>query len=125
MKKKVRIIRWVTIILVSVVLSLLVCGAYYLYSNFSFNKNFEAAKIKKVIKKSKTYEFNLFMVGDALIHESVYYNARQSDGSYDFKQMIDLIKPISSSYDLSYYNQDTILGGTSLGLSHYPRFNSP
>ena len=75
-------------------------------------------------KKPKVYEFNIFMVGDALIHESVYFDAKTSNG-YDFKPMIEKIKPISSNYDLAYYNQETILGGTALGLSHYPRFNSP
>ena len=39
--------------------------------------------------------------------------------------MIEYIKPISSSYDLAYYNQETILGGSSIGLSGYPSFNTP
>lgn len=65
------------------------------------------------------------MVGDALIHSPVYEDALQSDGTYDFKPMIRHIKPLSSSHDLAYYNQETILGGTELGLSSYPRFNSP
>lgn len=39
--------------------------------------------------------------------------------------MIELIKPISSSYDLAYYNQETILGGKAIPYSNYPRFNSP
>ena len=125
MKKKVRIVRWIIIIVIGCFLGLLVSGGYYLYSSFFVDKDFNKAIVKEVIKKPKSYEFKLFMVGDALIHESVYYDARQNDGSYDFKQMVDLIKPIASSYDLSYYNQETILGGTSIGLSHYPRFNSP
>ena len=65
------------------------------------------------------------MVGDALIHSAVYEDARQSDGSYNFKPMLEAIKPISSKYDIAYYNQETILGGTKLGLSNYPMFNSP
>ena len=65
------------------------------------------------------------MVGDCLIHGSIYLDARKSDGSYDFYKMIDLVKPIISSYDLAFYNQESILGGTNLGLSSYPRFNSP
>ena len=32
---------------------------------------------------------------------------------------------VSKGYDLVYYNQETILGGTELGLSGYPTFNSP
>lgn len=66
----------------------------------------------------------MLMVGDALIHSAVYEDARQADGTYDFTPMLSVIKPISSQYDLAYYNQETILGGASLGYSNYPRFNS-
>ena len=36
-----------------------------------------------------------------------------------------MIKPITSEYDLAYYNQETILGGSEIGVSSYPAFNSP
>ena len=65
------------------------------------------------------------MVGDALIHSAIYEDAQIADGSYDFKPMLKYIKPISSQYDLAYYNQETILGGADLGYSNYPLFNSP
>ena len=71
------------------------------------------------------YSARIFMVGDALIHSSIYQTAKQSDGSYDFRSMLEYIKPIALKYDLKYYNQETILGGASLGYSIYPRFNSP
>ena len=99
------------------------------YSNFPL-KNEPKEEPKKEEKaqerkEPKYYEAHLFMVGDALIHSAVYQDAKQADGTYDFKPMLELIKPISSQYDLVYYNQETILGGTELGLSNYPRFNSP
>ena len=65
------------------------------------------------------------MVGDALIHYGLYADAKKSDGSYDFKPMLSNLKPIISKYDLAYYNQETILGGTEMGLDSYPCFNSP
>ena len=71
------------------------------------------------------YSARIFMVGDALIHSSIYQDAKQSDGSYDFISMLEYIKPIALKYDLKYYNQEPILGGASLGYSNYPRFNSP
>ena len=71
------------------------------------------------------YEAKLLMVGDALIHSSVYNDALTEDGNYDFKPMLKYVKPILKSYDLKYYNQETILGGYSLGYSSYPKFNSP
>lgn len=73
----------------------------------------------------ETTSFDLIAVGDMLIHEGIYRDARQSSGGYDFKPMFENVKPIISSYDLAYYNQETVLGGTALGLSGYPMFNSP
>ncbi len=71
-------------------------------------------------------KLSMVMVGDALIHDSVYNDAyNNSTKTYDFTKQLELIKPIISSYDLAFYNQETILGGTTLGLSNYPAFNSP
>ena len=69
-------------------------------------------------------KISLIMVGDALIHSSVYDDAYE-DGVYNFNKMLSLVKPIVEDYDLAFYNQETILGGTDLGLSSYPAFNSP
>ena len=77
--------------------------------------------------EDKHYEASLIAVGDYLIHSSVYKDANRlanGDG-YDFKPMISYIKEIISNYDIAYYNQETILGGSELGLSDYPTFNSP
>ena len=72
----------------------------------------------------KTSSLSLVMVGDSLIHGAVYGDAQVANG-YDFKPMLEEMKPIISKFDLAFYNQETILGGTGLGLSTYPRFNSP
>lgn len=87
-------------------------------------------KEKQVTKKEKTKEeikeskVSLVMVGDALLHSSVYNDAYK-DGKYDFTNQLELIRPIIKNYDLAFYNQETVLGGTELGLSDYPTFNSP
>ena len=39
--------------------------------------------------------------------------------------MYENIKKIVSNYDIGYYNQETILGGSDIGVSSYPSFNSP
>ncbi|MCR4951400.1 MAG: CapA family protein [Solobacterium sp.] len=72
----------------------------------------------------KEYHASMFMTGDALIHGAVYRSGRKGNG-YDFSGMVDLIAPIAQKYDLRFYNQETTLGGTAMGLSGYPRFNSP
>ena len=132
-KKKVRRLKMAGKIMVAcsilLLISFLVAG-YYCFSNFSlFSSNHISEKeINTVTEKEKypkKYSFDLLMVGDALIHSAIYEDALLSDGSYDFKPMLEYIKPISSKYDLAYYNQETILGGEDLGYSNYPRFNSP
>ena len=75
-------------------------------------------------KLPNEYQLSLVMVGDALIHDRLY-NAAKTDNGYDFKPYLKLIKERIKDYDLAYYNQETILGGTSIGLSTYPNFNSP
>ena len=83
------------------------------------------AESKKEAKEEvKTSKVSLVMVGDALLHGSVYRDAYK-DGRYDFSNQLEFIKPIIQNYDLAFYNQETILGGTELGLSDYPTFNSP
>ncbi len=72
----------------------------------------------------KEYKLTLAMAGDALAHDRLY-NAAKKDNSYDFKPYLTLIKEKIKNYDLAYYNQETILGGTDIGLSTYPSFNSP
>ena len=77
--------------------------------------------------KEEISKISLIMVGDALIHNSVYQDANRLANykGYDFKPQIKLIKEKVTGYDIAYYNQETILGGTSIGLSDYPTFNSP
>ena len=87
------------------------------------SKEEETLKIHE-LPKEKIDKLSLVMVGDALIHDRMYNDAYH-DGKYDFKPYLKLIKEKVSNYDLAYYNQETILGGTSIGLSSYPSFNSP
>lgn len=64
-------------------------------------------------------------VGDNLIHDTVYADALQSDGTYDFTKMYSNFKEDAQDSDISFINQETVLGGEDLGLSGYPTFNSP
>ena len=72
----------------------------------------------------KEYKLSLIMGGDAVIHSSVY-TANQTENGFDFSYPLAEIKNLVQNYDLAYYNQETILGGSEYGLSNYPQFNSP
>ncbi len=74
--------------------------------------------------KENISTLRLVMVGDALYHDGVYKDGYQN-GKYSFLKQLEEIKPIIQTYDLAYYNQESILGGEEIGLSTYPRFNSP
>ena len=78
----------------------------------------------KTVNTEVINKASIVMVGDALMHMAVN-NSYKTKNGYDFTNMFKYIKPIVSEYDLKYYNQETVLGGTSLGLSGYPQFNSP
>ncbi len=91
------------------------------------NNNVIAGDKNNQKEEEKTYKLSMVMVGDNLIHSSIYKEANKLAGydGYDFKPMITMIKDKVKGYDLAYYNQETILGGSELGLSDYPTFNSP
>ena len=120
MKKKKLSLRKISFLFIAIVLLLVFI---YLKTDKLPNKTMKN-NIKEEIPEAKTYNLSLAMVGDALIHDRLYNDAYKN-GSYDFKPYLRLIKEKIKNYDLAYYNQETILGGTSIGLSSYPSFNSP
>ncbi|MDO4467842.1 MAG: CapA family protein [Bacillota bacterium] len=85
----------------------------------------EVSSSKKENKPIDENTISLVAVGDNLIHETVYLDAQQADGSYDFKKMYSHIQDKVKQADIAFINQETVLGGTELGLTGYPTFNSP
>ena len=75
---------------------------------------------------SKTYKHTITIgaIGDILIHTRVYEDARTED-SYDFKRMLAPVKKMLEEPDFTIANQESLAGGSKLGLSGYPAFNSP
>lgn len=63
-------------------------------------------------------------IGDILIHDRVYDDAW--DGKkYNFKPMLAETADYLREPEITVANQETIMGGESIGLSGYPNFNSP
>ena len=125
--KKRRVKKMPIIILLVIIIGCVV-GVMYLMNNKGQSNNKKSGKSVKTsekVKKDETKKMSLVAVGDCLIHGAVYMDARTGSNSYDFSKMIELVGPEIEKYDLRYYNQETIIGGKKLGVSHYPRFNSP
>ena len=109
-----------------VVLIILIIGIYFGYNKLLNNHNNISSDSKvNVDDNNHSTSISLIMAGDNLINDKLYNAAKKDDGSYDFKSMYSYIKDIVKNYDLAYYNQETILGGSEIGVSSYPAFNSP
>ena len=123
-KKKKKRIKIFSIVYILMFLLVSFLGVYIGYKYQYNDKAHFSVSYDKVDTKEE-YNLKLMMVGDALIHNSVYETYRKSGNKYDFTGMFKYMKDIVKDYDLAYYNQETILGGKELGLSNYPQFNSP
>ena len=121
-KEKIKKISVITFLLFAI--ACIWGGVYYINHPKKETPKKETKEEVKKEEKEVTTKVSLVMVGDGLIHSSVYNDAYQN-GKYDFTKQLTFIKPIVSEYDLAFYNQETILGGTEIGLSDYPTFNSP
>jgi len=129
--KKRKTVRVVAVLLIILAIISIVVGIFF---TFSMLYKEERKRLKEKYEyetkeediQSDNYETSatFIAVGDALIHSAIYYNARV-DGGYDFNPIFTEVKDVIGQYDLKYYNQETILGGSALGLSSYPLFNSP
>ncbi|UFT99795.1 CapA family protein [Radiobacillus kanasensis] len=58
------------------------------------------------------------------MHKRVYGDAETETG-YDFAPFFEKIKPYLGDTTITMANQETMIGGTEIGLSDYPSFNSP
>lgn len=73
---------------------------------------------------SRTRTASISAIGDVLIHGTVYKDA-QTAGGYDFNPMFEKVTPFLSQSDITVANSESIIGGSEIGVSTYPSFNSP
>lgn len=119
-RKKDKVLRIFIVLIISII------GIYFGYNKLLNNHNNISSDSKvNVDDNNHSTSISLIMAGDNLINDKLYNAAKKDDGSYDFKSMYSYIKDIVKNYDLAYYNQETILGGSEIGVSSYPAFNSP
>ena len=93
----------------------------------------QSENVSEIIPQSETETENevpqpsirIVMAGDMLMHERVMESGLQEDGTYNFDHLFTHVEDRIQQADLALVNQETILGGTELGLTGYPCFNSP
>lgn len=113
----------------SIAVSILILILILVGSLFAFKDIFTKSPDDNPVELNKDdttkHSLSIAMVGDVLLHDVVYQDAMVQVNKYDFDYMFKDVKPLLSGYDLKFYNQESIIGGKALGLSTYPRFNSP
>lgn len=121
------------------VLLIIIIGGSFIYFNNKSNESNDSTNIPKSNIKKKAedevYKIKLLATGDGIIHNAIFLNYLQSDGSYDFSNALSEVKDIVSDYDIAYYNQETPFGikesvacnndYKNTGWCGYPRFNTP
>lgn len=77
------------------------------------------------------YRASFVGVGDSIIHEGIWMEARKMAGlngegrAFDFSHLFDGMTDFISAADIAFINQETLMAGEEYGYSGYPRFNSP
>lgn len=131
-KKRRRLRKGFRIFLIIFVLACIAFTGTFVFRNLFSHEETAAEAIPSVESTSEpapsptpeTTSATMFIAGDALLHTAIEYDVQTAENQYDFT-LLDRIAPIAEQYDLSYYNQETILGGDDLGISSYPQFNGP
>ena len=130
-KKKVQIKLWKLVVFIAIIIAGIILlsnkNGKSDVKNVNNNNGNNTETVQANVPEDSTTSVSLVMVGDNLIHSSIYKDAKRLAGGngYDFKPIIEYIKEKVQNYDLAYYNQETVLGGSELGVSDYPTFNSP
>jgi poly-gamma-glutamate synthesis protein (capsule biosynthesis protein) len=77
------------------------------------------------IEKDETKVISFIGVGDNLIHDSVFQDAKLADGTYEFKYIYENVAGDIEEADIAFLNQETISAGDDYAYSGYPAFNTP
>jgi poly-gamma-glutamate synthesis protein (capsule biosynthesis protein) len=67
----------------------------------------------------------LLATGDFIAHDSVNAAAKHTSGSYDYLPLMNEFQPLFQKSDIRFCNDPILNGGEKLGITGYPKFNSP
>jgi len=104
---------------------LLIVGVFVVFYYFSDRLDKETyAQEQETLIVEEPDELLIRMVGDNLIHNSVYF-AAQTENGYNFDMLFENVKEEIESADVAIINQETIFVEDESRYSSYPTFGSP
>jgi len=113
------------------ILELLLCVGLLFSGTSNVDNETVAANVAQKTNITSTYvlenvepEVTLLMVGDMLMHTPVNESGVQEDGTVNFDHLFTYTGDMIAEADIALVNQETILAGSELGISGYPRFNT-
>jgi len=115
LKKKPVIILVVSLILIISVILLLI------FKNSLFKKD----EKPKTLEKERQISLSMLVTGNIIQDQRIIKDGMIKENEYKFDYIFKDIKLLKEKYDLKYYNQESIIGGSNLGYSLNNKFNSP
>jgi len=116
------------VILIIVLLSCIITLLLYQnkQSSETIHKSINTQNQRNIEIEPKGYKTEAVIggIGDILIHDWVYNDAKTNNG-YDFNPMFESVHSILQKPDFLIANQESIPGGSEIGITSYPSFNSP
>lgn len=113
-----------------IVLLSLICiifGSLYFFKGY-FKKDVEDTDDGDVVNKepvAKEYTVSFTLGGNVLVNSNMWYDTKSEDGKYDFNYVTEDLNDIMKKSNINFYFQQSIVGGSDLGLSAYYNYNSP
>src|SRR5690606_12591383 len=110
---------------VIILVGLLAITGYYQIQKKSEENNQETEeRVEPPKPEPVTASASIAAVGDVLLHGSIYRDAQRGE-TFHFDDMFQAVKPYLEKPDITFANQESMIGGKEIGLSTYPTFNSP
>jgi poly-gamma-glutamate capsule biosynthesis protein CapA/YwtB (metallophosphatase superfamily) len=117
-KRKIIIRTLITLIILAGV-------GYASYTLFKKPSKTTANSVTAAKSSTNTGTIRLLATGDWIAHDSVNAAAKQPDGTYNYLPLIAETLPIFKDADIKFCNDPILNGGKELGITGYPKFNSP
>lgn len=77
------------------------------------------------VKPTGKTRVKVSVVGDIMVHMHQLKAAKEADGSYDFTEVFEDIRPYIEEADIAMGNLETTISNDEIGYTAYPRFRSP